>query len=100
MGEQHRIQLYRRNRQWRPVPQAQQLVSLKQATVDHQAFAIVHDQVLGACDCAGSAEKRDAHPHVDLLQWLDATADYAQKNAAKLVKFLRHSLNFNFPEDG
>ena len=63
MRQQHRVNLVRRYWQRRPVAQAQKLVSLKQAAVEQQAFAIVTNQVLRAGNGARSAQKSDVDAH-------------------------------------
>jgi hypothetical protein len=63
MGKHHGVNLVRRDGQWLPVAQAQQLVALEQPAVEQQAVAVVADEVFGAGDGAGPAQKGDADGH-------------------------------------
>ncbi|MNR23952.1 hypothetical protein D3C85_1410050 [compost metagenome] len=64
MGQHHGVELGRIERQWIPVAQAQGLVSLEQATVDHDLVTAGIEQVLGAGDRIGRAEELQLHAGV------------------------------------
>ena len=67
VGQQHGADVVGQHRQRVAVAQAQLLVALEQTAVDQQALAVVLDQVLGAGDGAGAAEKSDVYAHAGHL---------------------------------
>ena len=58
VGEDHRVDAARIDRQRRPVPLAQLFEALEEPAVDEHAMISEIDQVLGARDRARGAEKR------------------------------------------
>src|SRR5437016_1384463 len=66
VGEDHRVDAARIDRQRRPVPLAQLLQSLEEPAVDEHAVIADVEQMLGAGDRAGGAEKRQRR-HIYLV---------------------------------
>ena len=63
MTDDHRVDAARGHRQGQTVAQAKLLVALEQAAIDHQALAVVLDEVLGPGDGASGTEKTEMNAH-------------------------------------
>ena len=87
--QQHSIDLIRRNGQRGPIAKTELLVTLKQATVDQQAFLSVADQVFGASDSASAAKKGDVDAHVEQSHVTSSSAATFHKKSRKGIEVFR-----------
>jgi hypothetical protein len=63
MGQDDNGNIARRHRRRRPVAQAQSLVALEQPAIDKQAVPVIFEQIFGAGNRAGAAEKGKVDGH-------------------------------------